>query len=305
MNIDGVLSRIGRSEFFAIMAPGLHILAMVVLSAATVATHGRPEVLLLDGSELRDDDPTFWLLAIASVFVSYLLGCIPRAFPVNLADRVSGRILKLRPWKNDFAEKLAKERFPYVELLNERMRSLGIQGDAIGDGKSDFFAHTSYNYWKLRICKDSPALFMYTQQFESRVRLFAGMFWAGCCGLFLALVSGILVHSDPAFDHAASILAGPFLVSGIFAALFGYRLRFMREEEASHVFVGYLVVSGLANATPALFCNPPATCSAGDDMGSNQLHKITPSPGEDTGVDVVARAPRKVRKNPQRPRKRA
>jgi hypothetical protein len=187
-----------------------------------------------------------WPVTISALLFAYVLGSMLRAFPVSPADnlccgardRISSLLKLKRPtgWR---AAALSSRFFPYPKMLEIVQRALieaenGSEPLALKIGDGDNLI-ASFDYWKLVLCQRAPALFAICQAQEARVRYFVGLFWAGCIGVALGLVS-MLLSTSAWFWPEAAVTS----ISVLFATVFGMRLRYIRAEEAQTVFCAYV-----------------------------------------------------------------
>ena len=238
MPASTTLSRIGRFEFFAILAPGLCLVAVVVLFL-TACTTGPATSAAQAVRDLSAQVKDQWPLGVTLLFFAYLVGNILRAIPVNIVDRVCGRLFKWTARKG-YDLVLYQKGFPYRPMLEEQVSALqenGLLENACLPGEGT--EHSTFNLWKLILCDRSPATFDYTQELEGRVRLFSGMIWAAVPSGVLGLL-GVLFGSVFKVVHPSwlPVMVGVAVVSLAFVALLGWRLRRVRAEEVLAVFLG-------------------------------------------------------------------
>jgi hypothetical protein len=89
-----------------------------------------------------------------------------------------------------------------------------------------------YNYWKDALCLSTPTGFEYYQTFETRVRFFTGMIWAGLVGIFAALA--ILVRCQMLFQPVGILLLELSLILFI---TFSANFRRVRRQEVRALFL--------------------------------------------------------------------
>jgi hypothetical protein len=95
-----------------------------------------------------------------------------------------------------------------------------------------------FNHWKNALCVRSPESFRYYQMFESRSRMFAGMFWAGLIGVLGSIWT--LAHLGvTGFAHTPFAWQA-LAVSAVVILLFGGQFRRVREQEARVLLSLYL-----------------------------------------------------------------
>lgn len=240
------LSRIGRFDFFAILAPGFCLVVIVVLLVTALMTGPalnspdaisslRPLDAIKDVSSLIKDQ---WPFGLVLFFLAYMAGSILRAIPVNMIDRVCGPLFKWTAAR-DYDLSLYEEEFPYRPMLQKELEALEKNGlDASLSVPPKKTAHTTFNLWKLMLCDRSPNAFAYSQELEGRVRLFSGMLWGAIAGAVLGAI-GFLLSLVGVFNVGWSLVMGGIaVVSILFFGLLGWRLRRVRAEEVQAVFFG-------------------------------------------------------------------
>lgn len=237
-----MLERI-KGDFFSIMAPGFHLLvALLILILSSSAKYNK----YLDVNHLMNSAinlNSYWPLYILAVFLAYLFGNFLRAIPVRNADNLCK---KLFSWtagkKSSLVAIYYSDSFPYHSALTrllDNLRANGFPKDLFSvPDKST--VHTAFNFFKTVLCAESPSAFEYTQTLESRVRLFAGMFWSSCVAIAISLILGIL-----ALISTSSVTWSPFHTGLLFASLavavlLGGQLPRVRGQEVEYVFLAYL-----------------------------------------------------------------
>ena len=237
MPVATTLSRIGRFDFFAILAPGFYLVAVATVFASAWMSGVNQDA----GGALRslsEQLQSHWPLSVALFFFSYLVGSILRAIPVAFSDRRCGRLFK-RDDLPDYERTMYEGDFPYPALLHLQLDALKANGlvpeMTLPVGNT---AHPLFNLWKLQLCKRCPAVFAYTQELEGRTRLFSGMIWAFVSNGLLGLLGTILTLFGVFHLSWLSLMAVMTVVSAGFAALLGWRLRHVRAEEVNAVFFG-------------------------------------------------------------------
>jgi hypothetical protein len=228
----------GRFDVFAILGPGLLLVSVIILFMSAWI---HPMVSATDTlRELSENFEKHWSWSVVLLFLSYLIGSFLRAVPVKLTDRFCARAFGSVA-RDPYDRKLYKMDFPYLAMLSDQLVALQAHGIGTGTKLPEKFAHTIYNFWKLRLCLRAAPAFAHAQELEARVRLFAGMIWAsgatgtlGACGVIASLnASGIHRTWFP-------IMLGLTLASLICAISLGWRLRRVRGEEVLAVFLGML-----------------------------------------------------------------
>lgn len=242
MPTTSVLSRV-KTDFFAILVPGFFILG-VILSIFLVFTHKDPKASILKRIEpffhtLKE----YWPLVIILIVIGYLLGNLIRAIRVTTADKFSKSIFS-RLAISEEKKLFYKSSFPYPDILDKIRQDL-IDSKLIGSINlpNGNCLYSAWNFWKITIGLEFPDMFNYIQNLESRVRLFAGMFWAGLLGV----IGSLLIFVGCIFNNVIKVLwleynIYLFFTSAVLFIMFGMNLRRVRREEARSVFMGYLAL---------------------------------------------------------------
>jgi len=245
-----VLSRV-KSDFFAILVPGLFLL-YIILSIFLAVTQRDPGYSILNRikpyfAAIKE----YWPLAIIIIAAAYLLGNLIRAVRVTTADELIKKILSLSSILTKNKEKKLgyKSSFPYPHILNK------IKQDLI-DSKQippltlpeENCLYNAWNFWKLSICSESPEMFDHIKELESRVRLFAGMFWAGLLGI----IGNLIIFVSCMFNSATRVVWLEYNIYLLFTStvifiMFGLNLYRVRRDEARSVFNGYLYLQKRKN----------------------------------------------------------
>lgn len=120
-------------------------------------------------------------------------------------------VIRRRDERRTWHELLFQSRFPYWNALRVNYRKLKEYKTCVPKVTlpSNDAPHgmAVFDYWKMVLCTEAPEAFAYTQSLEARVRMFAGMIWAGLLGLVCA--SFILC-----FPHNGSRLLLDYMVFG-------------------------------------------------------------------------------------------
>jgi hypothetical protein len=242
MPAPATINRFRPVDFFGALLPGVYLLLSTLYICVCV-------------SALHVNDVWNWLRGfIASqtnisgllfvLIISYLLGTIIQAFPVHLTDKLCAWLYirfrrdGLDPEK--FPDMLYRERFPYPsclqrtqDILEEYMPQASGGEDTVSILRKSERYIVNVDYWKMVLCMREPNAYAETQALEARVRLFVGMFWANTLSIILCIFA--LLCRDVAFGPLWLLL----LLSFPFALLFGFRLRYVRGEEANRLFLAY------------------------------------------------------------------
>ncbi len=243
MAVEETLSKV-KSDVFAILIPGFFITGVIV-SAVLVFTQTDAKIGII-----KRFGPFFktlkgnWILTFIAFVIIFLAGNFLRSIKVTIADNVANFLFK-RFIKASWTKLFYGNPFPYRDLL-EKIKLILLQNKLIEDIPLPVDKHSLYilfQYWKMVICIEKSGSFSYIQEFESRVRMFAGMFWAGSCGIG----GSILISASFIFNKAACIVWWKyillmFLVSVIIAVIFSRSLKRVRSEEVISVFIAYLFI---------------------------------------------------------------
>jgi hypothetical protein len=240
MAADTALSRVRKTEFFAILAPGIYVVSaasLLVLAVFGPKDNLSPwERIYQILSDLSKD----WFVAGAGLFFAYLIGSVLRAIPVRVADEFCGRLFKITA-KGPFEDQIYSSKFPYSNMLGKQLEALHNNGVAksfkppLKDGST----HTMFNYWKAILCHHSPDSFAYGQELEGQVRLFAGMFWAGVIGFLISAIGLFLCRRSISTDWFTPLILSGSL-SLVIGGVFGWRLRRVRADEVVRVFLAFI-----------------------------------------------------------------
>ena len=91
-----------------------------------------------------------------------------------------------------------------------------------------------FNYWKDILCVNSIEGFIYYQTFETRVRLFAGYYWASWSGI----IGGCYIMlKEQTISHDIGFPL--FLISLVLIITFGSNFRRVRRQEARALLLIY------------------------------------------------------------------
>lgn len=247
-----LFGRFEKVDIYGILLPGFYMFSSVYV-AWEACTGGLPSQALgraVDASES-------WVNWVITLFGSYLLGSVPRAFVVGPTDMRCNKICRKfrRSARERESEKWTDvvrnaESFPYVTVLRKCLEELGKYESkaaklvSIPDEERSG-AVAAFDYWKLVLCVHAPAAFAVAEFHEARVRFFVGMLWAGLLGLLCAIITllSCLTASGWA-TQGISLL----VVSAFTFVIFGMRLRFVRSEEATQVLLAYLAYRATGSA---------------------------------------------------------
>jgi hypothetical protein len=245
-----MLERVGRLEFFAALLPGFFLVCAITIAFAPVQMV--PTTTLwtrLEGAatHIGGAPPLVVLLA----FGAYLIGSLVRIVPLKAVERV------IPPGKVLFPHVVEVRRF--INTLKEEATAACHEvslGPTIGNSLSQHV----FNHWKNAVCLRSADGFRYYQSFESRSRMFAGMFWAGLVGILCAIIT--ICRTVPNVSRAGVEL---MVLSLAIVVCFGSQFRRVRVQEAvvlASLFT-WLVTNERKLANNALHL-PVADAPAGD-----------------------------------------
>jgi hypothetical protein len=241
MAVEEMLPKI-KSDFFAILIPGSFVIGVIV-SGVLVFTQYDTKTGIMDRfNPLFDTMKGNWIFSLIAFVMIFLVGNLLRALRVNNVDKISNFLFK-RFIKNPFDKPLFETLFPYRETLKyikaELLQVKLIEDITLPEDKNAW--HDIYNYWKMAICIESPGSFYLIQDLEGRVRMFAGMFWAGAAGILGSVIIALGFFINGA---AMSVWGGyilfMFILSAIIAVSFALNLKRVRRQEVISVFLAYL-----------------------------------------------------------------
>ena len=226
MPAEKIASQFNKSDLFAVFPPGFVIFMFVYAAYRTDKQASSLWVVLGLLTEQLQQRPA-WIVFV--LFAAYLLGTLSRTIPVFIAERL------LPPFKGGF---------PYPSVLSEVVDTLKqnaiaarIDTDRLPDLSNGVPGHV-YNYWKHLLCLGTAEGFDYYQTFETRVRFFTGMIWAGWIGLLCSLA--IFIRCWMLTHTVGWIMLG---LAFLLLLTFGYNFRRVRRQEARALlllFIAYL-----------------------------------------------------------------
>src|SRR5579872_625885 len=219
---ETALSNIRKSDFFAVLGSGAYVVSSLGLLVVEIFNRNAGPYSALRGLSHTVKDN--WPVAVALLFLAFLIGNALRALKVNAADDLWKKLWfdesdGLRKHFRDLTNherNLIKDSFPYPAMLLAELKLLkrGIRQDerlvlepylidlgfTFTEDKSESTEnklateiwHAAYNFWKAELCRENLSAFEYTQDLEGRVRLFANMHWASLAGAITGVV-GILI----------------------------------------------------------------------------------------------------------------
>jgi hypothetical protein len=267
MPATATLPRIQPVDFFAVWVPGAY-----VVGCACVAIFGG-----LDPLWVKEGMPV-WLRVSVALYVSYLLGSVIRAFPVDGPDRVCGWLVRFvllppiecvfsRSWKSGpvnvegsrksgsarrsgrastIPEKLSnnslvyRERFPYPRLLRRRYEQLR-RGADVPKWLRDAVDAGKAGDPHVHFDYWATCVSAQGDAPAGRVRELETRTRLVAGMLWAGILSVIALILRMALSSKNAPLAPPLLGSSIALALiFGWRLRSVRATEARGVFLAYL-----------------------------------------------------------------
>src|ERR1017187_7080428 len=228
---ETALAKVSKYDFFAILGSGSYVVGCCGLLFAAVSSRNQNLTTQEAIKWLSGTIEHHWPLAVASLFLAFLIGNVLRALPVNRADNwwerwwfaaLRTRLQKRKETNSPYQRNLRKGPFPYPAVvfgeLEAMKRSLlvrypsvssEIQKDLGFDSPNKTYKdhkeaketeetwHSAYNFWKAELCRESATAFEYTQELEGRVRLFATMIWASLLGLSAGVIGLLLTFAGP------------------------------------------------------------------------------------------------------------
>ena len=134
------------------------------------------------------------------------------------------------------------DNFPYRSFLEHHLRNLGsplpmAAGSPLSllgeNTHSSAALHARWEYWKAHLYLAEPNAVPLIHELETRSRMFCGMLWAGLAALGVAGLGAALSWSWlPLLSWTVSL---PMV------ALFGWRLRHVRCEEARRILLAFVI----------------------------------------------------------------
>jgi hypothetical protein len=241
MAVQEVLSKV-KSDFFAILIPGSFVMGVIV-SGALVFTQTNANIGKMDRfGPFLDTLKSNWVLSFMAFVMIFLVGNLFRSIRVNWVDKITNLLFK-RFIKDPWIKSLYEDPFPYRPIL-ERIKTEFLKINLIDDislPEDKNSLHDIYNYWKMAICIEAPGSFSIIEDLEGRVRIFAGMFWAGIVGI----IGSMIISLGFIFNEAARSVWGVYIlfmsiISVIIAIAFGLSLKRVRSQEVISVLLAFL-----------------------------------------------------------------
>jgi hypothetical protein len=265
---ETALSNVRKYDFFAILGSGTYVVGSYWLLAAAVFNPGQKPSAYETLRWLSENVEKHWPVAVASLFLAFLIGNMLRALKVNGVDDLwknwwfEGLRKRFKyPKNNDspYIVVLLKGSFPYPEMLKAELKELNksrpekerlVLKENLQDldftllsGEKEITHetwHSAYNFWKAELCRESAAAFEYTQELEGRVRLFATMFWASLLGLLAGVIGVLLGTASLLVSGWEMVMLFMAILSASICFIFGSQLRRVRGQEVAAVFLAYV-----------------------------------------------------------------
>lgn len=231
-----------KTDFFAILIPGSFIMGVFV-SGVLVFTQYDTNIGIMGRfnslfGTLKDN----WVLSFIAFIMIFLVGNLLRSIRVNKVDRIASFFFK-RFIKESRDQEYYRNPFPYRPLLEKIKKGL-LEVKLIVDiplPEDRNTLHDVFIYWKTVIRMDSPGSFHHIQDLEGRVRMFAGMFWAGVTGILGSIVTSLSIISNEAARSVWGVyILLMFITSVIISAALSLSLKHARSQEVINVFLTYL-----------------------------------------------------------------
>ncbi len=273
---ETAFAKVSKHEFFAILGSGSYLVGCCGLVYAAWSS-GNPDLtppgaVRWLGSEIEGH----WPIAVAALFVAFLIGNLLRALPVNGVDNlwqtwwswkrkwldVLRRRLR-KPKKKDtpYESALRASWFPYPEMLllelesmkksilllyplvhQEIQRELEFAHLTKDCARLPEIWHSTYNCWKAELCRESADNFEYTQELEGRVRLFASMIWASMLGFLVGFVGLLPKLGNHLGTNRVIFILTILIPSAVISFIFGSYLRRVRGQEVAAVFIAHVML---------------------------------------------------------------
>jgi len=232
-----------KPDLFAIIGPGLYILATTLFVGMTWHQGGDARGAFDAAMSFLGQMTGEWVLALGLLFFAYLLGSFARAISVNRADHLCKALFR-RMARKPYDQSLFESAFPYRTIMEKTLKAVeknrrGYKFAIPEPGT----AHTEFNLWKAELAEKASNTFGFVRELEARVRLFAGMTWAGAWGVLTALV-GMLGCWQ--LGAAPSQWLVPLLLQLALSKVFfvGYcsQVRRVRGQEVEQVFLAIILL---------------------------------------------------------------
>ncbi|MBI1760234.1 MAG: hypothetical protein HYR56_02250 [Acidobacteria bacterium] len=241
MPAEKIVSQFNKSDLFAVLPPGFVIFTFVY---AVYRTNNQTASLwaVLQGLTDQLQQRPAWLVFV--LFAAYLLGNLVRTIPVEFAERM------LPPFR--------KKGFPYPDKLQEVIVTLTenaaaarlVDSEQLPDLSNGVPLHV-YNYWKNALCVGTANGFDYFQSFETRMRFFTGMLWAGWVGLLGSLVIALRCQT---LTHPAGLTM--FVLALVILLTFGLNFRRVRRQEARALLLLFVVYQQNSARSASQYAKP-------------------------------------------------
>jgi hypothetical protein len=268
------LSRVNKSEFFAILGPGLYVVGSVALLVAAWQKQESAKEGLRWAAALVE---RHWSIAAGLLFLAFLVGNVLRAPRGNIADANCqrffsvfrqarsaetrlGELLRsrfvpafLRPKDTlPFDEAVSGGKFPYAQMLDLVVQDLNESEKhlELTIPERDGAQHVLFNYWKAILCHKSERGYESALEQEARVRLFVNMYRGALLGMLPAGLGAILCAFQYFRGHWWWLMGIAFLASAVIAGVFGSQIRRVRGHEVLVVFLTYLALRDAGGTDP-------------------------------------------------------
>jgi hypothetical protein len=234
MPAEKIVSQVNESNLFAVFSPGLLIFTFVHAALRTNCGTASLWVVMQGLADHLQQRPA-WIVFV--LFAAYLLGSLVRTLPVALAERL------LPPFT---------VAFPYPAMLQQVRQALEDHAAAACldvqrlPNLNKGVPPEVYNYWKDALCLGTANGFEYFQSFETRMRFFTGMIWAGLAGL---CSSGWIVLRCRMLTQPAAMAL--FVLAAVILLTFGWNFRRVRRQEARALLLLFIAYQQKPSALAA------------------------------------------------------
>jgi hypothetical protein len=243
MTTTTIFSRV-KTEFFAIFVPGSYVFSIILFTYLAISHKDANISISQRIKYFFDELKEYWPLTLIIIIICYLIGILIRSFRVTIADELCKKFFS-RFMKGEWSKTLYESSFPYPAMLEKLIQHLSksklVKIVELPDKDT---LSSAYQFWKISICSELPDVFSYTQNMESTVRLFAGMFWAGLVGIIGSVIILITWRLKSVIMGIAWLKLGFILlgISLIISIIFGMTIRRVRGQEVRYVFNAYLLL---------------------------------------------------------------
>lgn len=277
--MNEILSKI-KTNFFSILLPGFYILLCfsILVMIIVINIYANENIFkniidFLKDKDINNPSGIFksildWIIpfiVLIILTIAYLIGNILRGASVDMVDKCKKKdINDVMDIKTMLWSEIRKAtNFPYPAILKKEIEYLYLTNKTklkpirtmieealkrvnTQNVKKEGYRQlmTWFKIFKLTLCNESPNIFAFTQTYEERVRLFAGMIWAGRISLVFnlpSLILSIILSFFFNFNILFPIISGLLSVVSFGLWIFLRKnIRHIRVSEVDYTFLGYI-----------------------------------------------------------------